>query len=199
MYFCLKLLSASSWGCELKYECVVHVRRDYVVSLFVRLWVEMCHGFWLLSGSYRQPLREAVSWNINLLRSVLYGRAVSLFVRLWVEMSPVLAPMCALTVSLFVRLWVEIAREEAMQKLNDSQPLREAVSWNADNARNGFELVSQPLREAVSWNNSTYPIPIIVVVSLFVRLWVEMSMLNALARTSTCQPLREAVSWNMYK
>ena len=78
-------LSASSWGCELKYtsldyhvfigvslfvrlwveitdkdrkECIIYV------SLFVRLWVEISKPGCYLYLYYRQPLREAVSWNI---------------------------------------------------------------------------------------------------------------------------------------
>ena len=56
-----------------------------------------------------------------------------------------------------------------------SQPLREAVSWNA------FLLLSS----TGFWS-----------VSLFVRLWVEIKLVYLIWMEQLRQPLREAVSWN---
>ena len=36
-------------------------------------------------------------------------------------------------------------------------------------------------------------------VSLFVRLWVEMTLPRLMANETRCQPLREAVSWNAFR
>ena len=165
------VLSASSWGCELKCNPSTHT-----------------------NSLYGQPLREAVSWNVSEL-SVMPQSLVSLFVRLWVEMLPKMRAYKPDSVSLFVRLWVEIISHyrffircrqplrEAVSwnRLEDQeckyairQPLREAVSWNKRRKGEYHHEESQPLREAVSWNNlSTIPSP----------------ALNG-------QPLREAVSWN---
>ena len=148
--------------------------KEILVSLFVRLWVEILIVFFVPSGKVsasswgcelkcakflygfngvvRQPLREAVSWN---------------------ELPIV---------------W---------QDIDYRQPLREAVSWNIDLPPQVNGLSRQPLREAVSWNTFlvlTYPY--LKVVSLFVRLWVEMVPHVRDTWKKKCQPLREAVSWN---
>ena len=130
----LRGMSASSWGCELKYDC----------NIFTA-WI---HG---------QPLREAVSWNILL---VLLGYSCN------------------------------------------RQPLREAVSWNIQSISIRGWVYGQPLREAVSWNTIVaFPLADVVssasswgcelkchvlpwtsagfaLVSLFVRLWVEIIILS---------------------
>ena len=144
-------LSASSWGCELKYQRMIKVQR-------------------LL----RQPLREAVSWNV-----------------------PSSISTTAYAVSLFVRLWVEIPLEPYSEWLASCQPLREAVSWNA-NLR-GFDasdVVSLFVRLWVEIP-ALYNTADIVVVSLFVRLWVEITSWYRELRSLVSQPLREAVSWNV--
>ena len=122
------LLSASSWGCELKYHEVRQKKR-----------------------SPGQPLREAVSWNVN-------------------------------HINCFIR--------------KKSQPLREAVSWNDICFMRRTVPSSQPLREAVSWNEPDTKVGPLSLVSLFVRLWVEIILHLKLSVESSGQPLREAVSWN---
>ena len=122
-----------------------------------------------------QPLREAVSWN-------------------GIE----IPEDKQADVSLFVRLWVEIFHFSQNPRKVARQPLREAVSWNVAikvilRCRN-----RQPLREAVSWNATSWEWDVKHQVSLFVRLWVEMS--TAAGVEIICedsQPLREAVSWNV--
>ena len=47
-------------------------------------------------------------------------------------------------------------------------------SWNCT----GKDISGQPLREAVSWNDSDAESEVIYQVSLFVRLWVEMSIIS---------------------
>ena len=150
---------------------------SYIVSLFVRLWVEILKAARLSHFRNCQPLREAVSWNCPLLYLYrLYSRCqplreavswnpnlfiiqirivVSLFVRLWVEIRHLRKHDEIPKVSLFVRLWVEIG------------------------------TMMQLLR--------------IVFVSLFVRLWVEMLTIHHIICIRLCQPLREAVSWNATK
>ena len=148
MYFCLKLPSASSWGCELKW-CALNLCgvRDLVslfvrlwvemtliaslgasclVSLFVRLWVEITYPCHRTGCCQCQPLREAVSWNfLNYADNLL--PPVSLFVRLWVEMTRKLWDLPRSTVSLFVRLWVEISIWEHIQQI-----LLSASSWGCE-------------------------------------------------------------------
>ena len=131
---------------------VFFVPSGKVVSLFVRLWVEILIVFFVPSGKVSQPLREAVSWN-NLDR---------------------------------------IARLQAL-----GQPLREAVSWNTIISQIVTGMICQPLREAVSWNEEyNKQRKEQSIVSLFVRLWVEMAWIMSIFLCVSCQPLREAVSWN---
>ena len=127
--FCASAMSASSWGCELKCLYWQIKFTQIIVSLFVRLWVEIMTGedksndnksasswgcelkFLIIIASIlkcSQPLREAVSWN-----------------------------------TLMKKKW----------KRKKSQPLREAVSWNGIKNLEGKAILGQPLREAVSWNN----------------------------------------------
>ena len=166
--------SASSWGCELKYEAdaggsfgtgrqplreavswnnlLNYTAFHFVVSLFVRLWVEIVLMVRLKTAKNRQPLREAVSWN-----TISWIRA------------------CFLVVSLFVRLWVEMLSELATIIASDRQPLREAVSWNECAA--AFWDGTEP--SASSWGCELKYDGILesykrILVSLFVRLWVEI-------------------------
>ena len=161
------IMSASSWGCELKYGHCYGRRRN--TSQPLREAVS-----WNINSRPRdtryfsQPLREAVSWNTNALRP--------------------------------------------LRKML-RQPLREAVSWNvydyfpcktlrSSASSWGCELKcllpwatvwtnSQPLREAVSWNESVKKkLSDGNDVSLFVRLWVEIW---TLLRTETEH--QSASSW----
>ena len=151
MYFCLKLPSASSWGCELKYNSFTGVfpRGTSASSWGCELKCEYLRapgGAWWSASSWgcelkykmlkyprrfpsRQPLREAVSWNTS-----VHLRATTSIV------------------SLFVRLWVEILQIRRYRSPDRRQPLREAVSWNAFAPVFFGAVVCQPLREAVSWN-----------------------------------------------
>ena len=122
--------SASLWGCELKFLCLVDVDDAMLVSLLVRLWVEMGNRLLGTSDFLSQPPCEAVSWNGNGKENDRYqerqppceavswnaarycrcgGCCVSLLVRLWVEMTLSNTPRTNTSVSLLVRLWVEIS------------------------------------------------------------------------------------------
>ena len=85
---CYWILSASSWGCELKCQFSTNPHAVPGVSLFVRLWVEM----WLSGSAVCWP-SSASSWGCELkCAKFLYGFngiIVSLFVRLWVEISSI--------------------------------------------------------------------------------------------------------------
>ena len=76
--------SASSWGCELKYV-VGQLLDVLVLSQPLREAVSWnVNSFLLLCDFLCQPLREAVSWNATICK-ILVASSVSLFVRLWVE------------------------------------------------------------------------------------------------------------------
>ena len=121
-------VSASLWGCELKCSLCDHRYMSYLVSLLVRLWVEIIVSFipsktdtvsllvrlWVEitgnnrnDGMFGQPPCEAVSWN-NAIKSKISKTWVSLLVRLWVEMAWWKPFRKHNYVSLLVRLWVEI-------------------------------------------------------------------------------------------
>ena len=143
--------SASLWGCELKFWLGSQQAFLGLVSLFMRLWVEMRKVKEILEKGRGQPLYEAVSWN-----TFRYYRAKWFYF-----------------VSLFMRLWVEIACSNFIIVL-----LLSASLWGCElkyryNTRQS-ESRRQPLYEAVSWNN-TDVVPVhSLVVSLFMRLWVEI-------------------------
>ena len=168
----MELTSASSWGCELKYE---EMRNS------------ICHQ--------RQPLREAVSWNdfkckfkprstvslfvrlwVEIIK--LFSNTniwfVSLFVRLWVEISNSLSSIQDTWVSLFVRLWVEIYQYElCYQLLLVSLFVRLWVEMSLNRSLQLKHLVSLFVRLWVEIPENT-PSAMENNVSLFVRLWVEM-------------------------
>ena len=212
--------SASSWGCELKYQNAENPVLSSTVSLFVRLWVEIWKQNSMSQLPTCQPLREAVSWNTQQIHGNM-KKEVSLFVRLWVEISPThwypehyrssasswgcelkydLREDCVdgESVSLFVRLWVEIFETLHSPTVHPGQPLREAVSWNIEigSIQNSF-LVSLFVRLWVEIDRKQQK-RWNVWVSLFVRLWVEMLVGATEEKLIDCQPLREAVSWNVF-
>ena len=144
------------------------------VSLFVRLWVEICRYQYVFPVVDRQPLREAVSWNIKDVRDKLESCcqplreavswnsgvvARSTFVRSqplreavsWNNPGDVWATWTY--VSLFVRLWVEIRKRLTM-------------------TINGQVSLFVRLWVEIKKTGSRFPWPM---VSLFVRLWVEIS------------------------
>ena len=193
------------------------VDKTPIVSLFVRLWVEIlcvvslqatfqsasswgCELKYFLLWKHMQVCWSASSWGCEL---KLYHRLecfdhfrVSLFVRLWVEISLALFIFFHLSVSLFVRLWVEISKNDKGSKTSAS-----ASSWGCELKCSIFHqhncVCCQPLREAVSWNMTEYWKAIKEFVSLFVRLWVEITSWYRELRSLVSQPLREAVSWNV--
>ena len=144
-------MSASSWGCELKWICNQNRERRWSCQPLREAvsWNKTVTGEPERHRS--QPLREAVSWNPSL-SFYQFPLVVSLFVRLWVEIRCWRKSDIEIRVSLFVRLWVEIACKHWFQLDISRQPLREAVSWNTVFVIERNFSWSQPLREAVSWN-----------------------------------------------
>ena len=144
-------LSASLWGCELKFLCgcivlfqfcqppceavnwnkSIHLRMSKnIVSLLVRLWIEMK---WLMisAGSGNsQPPCEAVNWNAILLQVFL---------------------------------------------ILSRQPPCEAVNWNFIPDCNSWKSCGQPPCEAVNWNSTVCTYRPTFSVSLLVRLWIEIN------------------------
>ena len=200
--------SASSWGCELKFPLSTSIAGLGVVSLFVRLWVEISKCFiellnlvvslfvrlwveiWdsIPSSCY---LTSASSWGCELKYWFLLSRVrvlnVSLFVRLWVEITTLMRFLKRDIVSLFVRLWVEILKVLSMWIMRRRQPLREAVSWNRIWTKVQLHLgrVSLFVRLWVEMTRKLWDLPRSIV-SLFVRLWVEIlaSALPIISSTS---------------
>ena len=145
-----------------------------MVSLLVRLWVEM-------HGVHSQKRRLTVS----------------LLVRLWVEIHTKSYMEALQFVSLLVRLWVEISvspkhhfhsmsaslwgcelkcKKVGIKMAEISQPPCEAVSWNVGIPCKYLGTLRQPPCEAVSWN---------------------INVSETLDETKR-QPPCEAVSWNNF-
>ena len=165
------IMSASSWGCELKY----YIERGII-------------------NGYSQPLREAVSWNMSNMKDIFeevssasswgcelkcYGVFVNQDLRksasLWgceLKYERIGELERKTAVSLFVRLWVEIVPNLTLALLICGQPLREAVSWNIKWEDEEPWSVGQLLREAVSWNFCKKCNRIYFFASFFIRLWI---------------------------
>ena len=116
-------MSASSWGCELKYRW-----NDHISILFPSA------SSWGCELKY-QPNK---SWE--------YILTVSLFVRLWVEILTIMRMLQQRTVSLFVRLWVEISRSTT----EETKP-RSASSWGCELKCQSYQLLHQKKESASSW------------------------------------------------
>ena len=105
----------------------------------------------------------------------MLGMVVSLLVRLWVEM---ILSSCVCFVLESASSWgceLKFVPDDLLFRVPRRQPPREAVSWNDDNAGLPEEKKRQPPREAVSWNvDCADAATITELVSLLVRLWVEM-------------------------
>ena len=148
----LTTLSASLWGCELKCQ-IIHTRTQIIkVSLLVRLWVEI-------------PTPRT------------YHVTCSSSASLWGCELKCLIPFCykpVKIVSLLVRLWVEMVRFPVWQAAPTCQPPCEAVSWNTSKHSPVSLKQGQPPCEAVSWNGLMSFDDFVSIVSLLVRLLVEM-------------------------
>ena len=120
------------------------------------------------------PLREDVSWNKT---HVSY--------RLWN------------VVILFVRMWVEMWYINGVGVKWERHPLREDVSWNMsfNVSYNDWMMSSSSWGCELKYINR-YMYTLAAHVILFVRMWVEMTLLLFLFLLHVCHPLREDVSWN---
>ena len=195
-----KFLSASSWGCELKYitNTIYRIKNSQPPREAVS-W--NTYGIRRCSPTRSQPPREAVSWNrINVRKKFTVSRQPPREAVSWNLKNVGLGNVTS--VSLLVRLWVEIFRSRLCWSLCRSsasswgcelkffldlfwvsrikcQPPREAVSWNDWEVEIWVVKMCQPPREAVSWNKNVAISSEVANVSLLVRLWVEM-ILNTL-------------------
>ena len=187
--------SASLWGCELKYQQYGRNTKMHLVSLLVRLWIEIftynssiryifvsllvrlwieiqdsfaasdggkgqppCEAVnWNNSADekgneyYRQPPCEAVNWNV--------GKVSATF-------TAVCQPPCEA---------VNWNSHSSTYTNHDSrQPPCEAVNWNFFQARFVDPAWCQPPCEAVNWNRYRTSVDLNDLVSLLVRLWIEM-------------------------
>ena len=191
--------SASLWGCELKYINNRHSRMlpsrqppcEAVSWNFKKtksfsggiqsasLWG--CELKWKCQLNHHpfcsQPPCEAVSWNII---SSSRRKNFNLSASLWgceLKCFEFLFSLGEIPVSLLVRLWVEIHQRSGSGKAQQGQPPCEAVSWNA------LLPVAVMLHRIVSllvrlWVEMLHIIVSIsfCFVSLLVRLWVEISL-----------------------
>ena len=129
-----KLVSASSWGCELKWmissfcETCSHSQplREAVS------WNSFSGN--KLSFNHGQPLREAVSWNVTILIVVLF--AISQPLREAVS-------------------WNTIIGKRTKKHLLSASSWGCELKWSIEEL--GNEQEGQPLREAVSWNPPVLP------------------------------------------
>ena len=170
-----RMQSASSWGCELK--CLSPYSLPFQLPSASSWGCELKYlGYLPRLGHHRQPLREAVSWNLYLLRETpLTGcqplrEAVSWNGCIWNGSSI----LCRSASSWGCELkWIS---QEKIIRRKRRQPLREAVSWNMDIVTDGDGTpvslfvrlwVEMLILHLESW---------FLRVSLFVRLWVEISV-----------------------
>ena len=166
--------SASLWGCELKCAWCIFRTIRCIVSLLVRLWVEIILLVCFYPNKTSQPPCEAVSWNAICTKHLL------LYLR---------QPPCeAVSWNLETKLTKTLQR---------SQPPCEAVSWNYIISLFVSTLQCQPPCEAVSWN-------VLFSVNKkrntkSASLWgCELKYIRCRTKSIDCrQPPCEAVSWNI--
>ena len=168
-----------------------------LVSLLVRLWVEMKSQFHMC-----RSIQSASLWGCELKYDLLGIQSFS----------HLRQPPCE-AVS-----WNTFAGSAVT--FDQSQPPCEAVSWNITTITERWNLQRQPPCEAVSWNLKMKKMYNHDDVSLLVRLWVEISdwaKFSGLSRSASLwgcelkcifdairswvsrQPPCEAVSWNIFR
>ena len=116
------LKSASLWGCELKYETIAD---SFVQELSASLWGCELKCTEIGIPSARSDVSLLVRLWVEMFWTVCYlqHHSVSLLVRLWVEITvDYLSPLSAV-VSLLVRLWVEIIWKKRYERLMKSASL----------------------------------------------------------------------------
>ena len=120
--------SASSWGCELKLSCCFWSSLLSSVSLLVRLWVEI-----FCKAIFNWSRKSASSWGCELKWCCRF--------------------LCSRYCSQPPREAVSWnVQDQLSAAQGDCQPPREAVSWNILSFLPSYHRQSQPPREAVSWN-----------------------------------------------
>ena len=144
-----------------------------MVSLLVRLWVEMCK-----SSFHQCPYRSASLWGCEL-------KCIFFYAYRWTDDGQ---PPCE-AVS-----W-NVAMSAIMAAIL-GQPPCEAVSWNKRWWKWCWCSICQPPCEAVSWNVQGRHCNWRWSVSLLVRLWVEIEIGENKLIPQGSQPPCEAVSWN---
>ena len=195
--FCLKLLSSSSWGCELKkvdvstaVRAVGHPPREDVSWKMKGAWgakqtgqsssswgceLKITHTGIPWTPTNRHPLHEDVSWKV---------------------------------------------KRGSFITSELSHPLHEDVSWKVLDLSATSLNPRHPLHEDVSWKSSLLCSTLIHLVILFMRMWVEKSLFLhrpflVLSSSSwgcelknnnkhnfkswRCHPLHEDVSWKIYR
>ena len=171
------IVSASLWGCELKFQNRPHAPSGERVSLLVRLWVEIKLLLPLLTASLSASLWgcELKYW---LIPEGICARSVSLLVRLWVEI-PLWRSHWHNSWS--ASLWgCELKFRITFHNIRqtDRQPPCEAVSWNiqhlTDTSNYSVSLLVRLWVEICRIICGYYNLK----VSLLVRLWVEMHLYN---------------------
>ena len=166
-------MSASLWGCELKYYSVGCLQSFYQSA---SLWgCELkCMNYLLTVCFQSQPPCEAVSWNVWCIYSIGSDKLVSLLVRLWVEIR---YSVCRSRTVASASLWG--CELKWCKQTNYLERWRSASLW-------GCELKYIPFagrlcrRGSASLWGCELKFNIMVLensktgVSLLVRLWVEM-------------------------
>ena len=212
-------MSASLWGCELKYPLTVLFLVLFPVSLLVRLWVEISRKRNHWRTAFCQPPCEAVSWNGTPMKTFSIGNcqppceAVSWNIMAYVcFVGDRCQPPCeavswnVLTIvalsdeSSSASLWgCELKCFEFLFSLGEIPVSLLVRLWVEIHQRSGSGKAQQgqPPCEAVSWNIMACACFVGDRVSLLVRLWVEMPVLLSLLLPPCSQPPCEAVSWNV--
>ena len=190
--------SASLWGCELKSLSCLTICHYLFVSLLVRLWVEI----YVEIQPYKID-KSASLWGCELKCKRQKSKcAIPQSASLWgCELKCKIQRNRSLehaSASLWgCELKYKNMKGEYMDELR--QPPCEAVSWNNRICKIQECNLGQPPCEAVSWNIMSFASVPFGVVSLLVRLWVEMNRFKGYGLNRSGQPPCEAVSWNYLK
>ena len=149
-WFCLKLLSSSSWGCELKYLTQRGVDKWSVSSSSWGCELKY-HSSTALMPGYCHPLHEDVSWNHREV-ACTHQIFVILFMRMWVEIHSIISSLLSLPSSSSWGCELKFWNCWYVRCCHKSHPLHEDVSWNIHMYPSQQQEHGHPLHEDVSWN-----------------------------------------------
>ena len=167
-----------------------------VVILYMRMWIEI--------------LPVVTAW---------YLSRVILYMRMWIEIFHQSIYTQPILVILYMRMWIEMIQNPEILQIGDASssiwgcelkygvflswyhihighPLYEDVNWNSTEVFANDPYFRHPLYEDVNWNICRIRIDGSCPVILYMRMWIEMELVQKKLTIWWRHPLYEDVNWN---